>query len=299
MKENQPKTKTFEDSLKLLEIENVFDRKIYRPLAYRVALPLSYTSITPNAVTIVSIFIGVFAGLFFYYQNIWINLLGFAILLFANLLDCVDGQLARLTGIKSEVGRILDGLAGDFWFISIYVCIALRLSFELDSSTTAWAMAWAAGLSNLVQANITDYYKTAHLYFTSKKKGAEFESLDKIKARYNDMPRGINKLLYRLYIYYTYLQTMVTPQLQKLLSRLWSRYGDDFPEDIRLRLREKSKQIMPYINLTTFNWRSVYLLFAIIIQQLWVYLLIEFFLLNIFLLIAIFRHERNCKEFQV
>lgn len=299
MTENQPNTKTFEDSLKLLEIENVFDRKIYRPLAYRVALPLSSTPVTPNAVTIVSIFIGVFAALFFYYQNIWINLAGFAILLFANLLDCVDGQLARLTGIKSEVGRILDGLAGDFWFIAIYICIALRLTVEIDSSALAWTMAWAAGLSNLVQANITDYYKTAHLYFTSKKKGEEFESLEKIKARYQAMPQGINKLLYRLYVYYTALQTKITPQFQALLHSLWARYGEDFPEDVRIRLRKKSMKVMPLINMTTFNWRSVYLLFAILIQQLWVYLFIEFFILNVLLVIAIYRHEHSCKEFEV
>lgn len=293
------KEKTFEASLKLIEIENVFDRKIYRPIAYKIALLLSNTKITPNTVTIISIFIGVFAGLLFYEQNIWINLLGFAILLFANLLDCVDGQLARLTGIKSDVGRILDGLAGDLWFISIYVCIALRLTDELGSASMAWAMAWAAGLSNLVQANITDYYKTAHLYFNSKKKGTEFESLDTIKSRYSDMPRGVNKFLYRLYIHYTTLQTKITPQLQALLHRLWAKYGEDFPEDLRTRLCGKSFKIMPLINLTTFNWRSVYLLFAIVIQQLWVYLIIEFFVLNIILFVAMNRYEKSCREFEV
>lgn len=58
---------------------------------------------------------------------------------FANILDCVDGQLARLTGIKSAIGRILDGFAGDIWFASIYVGFALRLSHEYG---TYWFLLW-------------------------------------------------------------------------------------------------------------------------------------------------------------
>jgi len=105
--------KSFESSLKSIETENFLDRIFYRPIGYRIALLLSKTPITPNVVTIISIFVGVFAGILLYYQNIYINLIGFALLVVANILDCVDGQLARLTGIKSAAGRILDGLAGD------------------------------------------------------------------------------------------------------------------------------------------------------------------------------------------
>ena len=44
-----------------------------------------------------------------------------------NILDGVDGQLDRLTGIKSPIGRIVDGVAGDSWFSCIYVGFAMRL----------------------------------------------------------------------------------------------------------------------------------------------------------------------------
>lgn len=57
----------------------------------------------------------------FYFDNIIYTICGILLLIFANILDCVDGQLARLTGIKSAIGRILDGFAGDLWFASIYI----------------------------------------------------------------------------------------------------------------------------------------------------------------------------------
>ena len=81
--------KSFESSLKSIETENFLDRIFYRPIGYRIALLLSKTPITPNVVTIISIFVGVFAGILFYYQNIYINLIGFALLVVANILDCV------------------------------------------------------------------------------------------------------------------------------------------------------------------------------------------------------------------
>jgi len=295
MKKPKP---TFESSLKSIEIENFFDRTFYRPLGYRIALWLTPTGITPNMVTIVSIFFGVGAGFLFYPQNIWINLLGFFILMIANTLDCADGQLARLTGIKSAVGRILDGVAGDLWFISIYICIAFRLSAEIGTSL-AWVLASLAGASTLIQANISDYYKTAHLYFTSLSKGAEFDTVEKTKAKYAQTPNGINKVLCWLYVYYTILQTKTAPQLQNLIGKLIGKYGEDFPEEVRLRLRKKSLEVMPYINITTFNWRSVGLLFSILIQQIWVYLLFEIIVLNVIIFIAIRKHAKFCREFEV
>lgn len=42
--------------------------------------------------------------------------MGDFLLIWANWYDCADGQLARMTGKKSLLGRILDGFAGDVWF---------------------------------------------------------------------------------------------------------------------------------------------------------------------------------------
>ena len=294
---------TFESSLKSLETENFIDRVFYRPIAYKIAFAMRNTGITPNMVTIISIFVGVAAGILFFPENIWFNLIGIFLLICANILDCVDGQLARLTGIKSVVGRILDGLAGDFWFIAIYIAIALRLEHHI-STTLTWTLAALAGASNLVQANITDYYKTLHLYFISLKKGAEFDTVERVKTRYATMPSGINKALYWLYIYYTILQSKTTPQLQKLLARLIVKYGEDFPEDVRQDLRAKNLKIMPIINRTTFNGRSVVLFLSLILSYFFpwaliIYLLYEIIFLNICLLSARIIHENICKKYKV
>jgi len=288
----------YEASLKSIETENRIDRIFYRPLGFRLAVLLTPTGITPNAITIISIFVGVAAGILFGSQSVWYNMIGIVLLISANILDCVDGQLARLTGIKSAIGRILDGLAGDFWFLAIYISLALRLSHQYGGHT-GWffAMAIAAGLSNLLQSNITDYYKTLHLFFISPAKGAEFETPEQVKAKHSQMPYGVSKMFYFLYVWYTLLQVKATPHLQSLLGWLRTKFGADIPEELRLQLRKGSRSIMPTIDLLTFNGRSIVLFIVLLTGYVWAYLLYEIVVLNIVLWLAMHKHEAMCRNF--
>ena len=224
------------------------------------------------------------------------TVIGILLLIFANILDCVDGQLARMTGIKSAIGRILDGVAGDIWFASIYIGFAYRLMLLYD---TPWffVLAVLSGLSHLIQANITDYYKTLHLFFISKEKGSEFQSLQQIKAKHKEMKPGINKFFYILYIGYSYLQVKATPNLQKMLGHLSRKYGEDIPESVRKDFRVRSSALMPYIDLLTFNGRTVVMFMIVLTGYVWAYFLYEIILLNIVLVFVVNRHEKICARF--
>ena len=262
----------------------------------KIADLVKNTSITPNMITVLSIFVGVGAGFLFYYDNLLYNIGGILLLVCANILDCVDGQLARLTGIKSKIGRILDGFAGDLWFASIYIGFALRLANEYG---TYWffALAVLSGMSHLFQANITDYYKTLHLYFISKEKGAEFQTPEQIKKQHAQMKFGISRMFYFLYESYTTLQVKSTPKLQQMLTQLHDKYGDDIPEEIRLKFRAQSKQLMKkYIDLLTFNGRTLVMFVIVLSGFVWVYYLYEILVLNTVVAISIKKHESLCES---
>ena len=288
--------KEYEASLKSIETENKIDRIFYRPIGFRIARMLRGTGITPNMVTVVSIFVGAAVGYMFYHESLAYTIGGILLLVSANILDCVDGQLARLTGIKSAIGRILDGFAGDIWFASIYVGFALRLSHEHG---TYWffALAVLSGLSHLVQANITDYYKTLHLYFISKDKGAEFQTLEQVIAKHKAMRYGVNKFFYFLYRWYTLLQVRATPTLQRMLRDLRAKYGDDIPQEIRLDFRKRSRHLMRFIDLLTFNGRTMVMFVIVLWGQVWVYYLYEIIVLNCVLAFVMNRHEKMCSLF--
>ena len=119
----------YKDSLKSLDTEETLDLMFYRPIGYMWALLAAKLGITPNVITIASIFLGVAAGVLFYFHGdlIWLNYIGIVLLVWANSFDSADGQLARLTHQYSRLGRILDGLSGDFWFVAIYFAICFRV----------------------------------------------------------------------------------------------------------------------------------------------------------------------------
>ena len=144
---------------------------------------------------------------------------------------------------------------------------------------------------------MTDYYKTLHLYFISKDKGAEFQSLDQVKAQHKEMSYGINKFFFFLYRWYTTLQVRMTPVLQQLLAQLHSRYGDDIPEDIRLDFRKQSRKLMKLIDMLTFNGRTLVMFAIVLTGEVWAYYLYEIVVLNFVLILANKKHERMCATF--
>ena len=107
-------TPSLESTLKSLDTEEFIDIHFYRPIGYQWALFFNKLGVSPNSITIASIFIGIAAGICFYFQSLAINVIGMLLLIWANSYDSADGQLARMTGQKSALGRILDGAAGEY-----------------------------------------------------------------------------------------------------------------------------------------------------------------------------------------
>ena len=125
MAENTDLKSTFKST----DTEENIDIYFTRPIGLLWARFFNLFGIHPNVITILSIFLGAAAGVFMALGEgrLDLTLIGIGLLMWANFYDSADGQLARMTGKKTLWGRILDGFAGDVWFIAIYVAIALRL----------------------------------------------------------------------------------------------------------------------------------------------------------------------------
>ncbi len=299
--ENKPAI-SFKDSLKSWDTENLLDRIFYRPIGFKIANLLKSTSITPNTVTVISIFFGMIGcGLFYPNDMLWINLVGFSLLVIANILDCVDGQLARITGIKSEIGRILDGFSGDLWFLVFYTVLTLRLiNFEGWGWWTI-LIAIVSSISHLAQAGIVDLYKTFHLHIIKGGKNSEFETSSSILSRYKTYrwkQDPIIKSFLRLYYYYTIVQEFRTPKLHNYAITLEEKYPEGIAPEKISAFRSRSLRQMPLLNTFTFNTRSLLILLTLILNLEWLYFVVEILILNPLLYIAIHKHESMCEELE-
>jgi hypothetical protein len=115
--------------------------------------------LTPTAVTLVSIGVGVLGGALLYVDDVaWF---GFALIVLYGILDSSDGQLARMTGQTSEFGRVLDGLGGYVVHAAIYLTLILRVLGRGEGfSVIVWAA--LAGAATAMHAQMYDYHRTAY-----------------------------------------------------------------------------------------------------------------------------------------
>lgn len=295
----------YRDTLKSSDTEEHIDLAFYRPIGYMWARIAAALGITPNAITIASIFLGIGAGVAFYFDNIWINVAGVVLLIWANSFDSADGQLARMTHQYSRLGRILDGMAGDFWFFAIYAAICLRevvtSDFFREYHWTIWVMAAITGACHAKQAAIADYYRQFHLYFLKGEDGSELENGEQLRKKCSHLSWRRNfwrKLIMTSYTNYTLNQEKMTPAMQTLRRLLRERYGraSAIPMSFRERFRSLSLPLMKYCNFLTFNWRSITLFIAIFLRMPWLYFAAELTLFNGVAVYLTMRHERMCRE---
>lgn len=290
--------KELEASLKSADTEEWIDLIFYRPLGYRWALFFKKLGVTPNAITIASIFLGVGAGVLFYFDNLWVNVIGMLLLIWANQYDSADGQLARLTGQKSELGRILDGASGDFWFTAIYFAIAFRLMPTWG--IWIWILGFATGYCHSKQAAMADYYRNIHLFFLKGKQGSEHDRSDQQVELYNQMSWK-NDFVYKLFLWfykdYTKGQERLSPKFQKFFDKYLEIYGgSEAPKELRDKFRAGSLPLMKYTNILSFNTRVIVLFISLFVGMLWIYWIFEITVLNILLVYMINRHEKLCEQ---
>ncbi len=155
------------EGFKPREVEELVDYYWHRPLAGLFVQLIQDGPITPNQVTISSGFVsalsGTAIGLGGYYGAWWASV-GAVLLLISIVLDCADGQLARIKGISSVLGRALDGTMDIVAPVAVFHGMAFYLLGSGFSAWLIWPIAGAAGLSLLWHAQQYDLGKNIYLH---------------------------------------------------------------------------------------------------------------------------------------
>ena len=243
-------TSTIESTYKARDVEETIDMYFYRPLGYWIARMCQALGITPNVVTIVSIFIGVAGGPLLYYRDVTLNIYGIILWVIADTLDSVDGQLARMTDHRSKLGRILDGLGGNIMFMSIYSHLFARLVVTYPSFP--WPIlavfTLTSGLSHSVQSALADYYRNAYLKFVVDPGKSELEGSDEIRSELRATPlrkHPVKKILLAIYLDYTKRQELYSRKFQELRKLVDQRFGHDIPAWFRDEYRNGRRGLPP------------------------------------------------------
>ncbi|KXB85210.1 hypothetical protein HMPREF3034_00391 [Prevotella sp. DNF00663] len=287
-------------SFKSQDTEEWLDVHFTRPIGLVFALLWNKLNIHPNAITILSIFLGIGAGYMFYFTDLTHNIMGVLLLMFANFCDSTDGQMARLTGKKTLVGRVLDGFSGDVWFACIYIAISLRLMNEYMPYTDVkwgvwiWLLNIVAGLvCHSPQSSLSDYYRQIHLFFLKGKSGSELDNYASQRAVYEQMKRDGNllgRIFYYNYANYCKSQERRTPKFQAFFKR-WQEQPN---EVVRQEFLTGSRPLMAYTNILTFNTRAIVIYITCLLNCPWAYPLFELSVMTCLYIYMHSRHESLC-----
>lgn len=317
-----------QSTLKSGDTEEWLDTVWTRPIGYWWARLFERLDIHPNTVTVMSMIIGAASAFFFAsgsfrtagLHGLMMNLVGVLLLAWANFYDSADGQLARMTGKKTLLGRILDGTAGDVWFLFLYHAVVYRFYVHHDlefqwlglentprntylATLVLYALGWFTGLvCHARQSGLADYYRQIHLFFLNGRAGSELANSLQQRQLYESTPwKGhiVEKLFYYSYTNYTRNQEKQTPAFQKLWRTLQEKYGtvDAIPLSFRDAFRSQSLPLMKWTNILTFNTRAIMLYVCCLADFPWFYLVFEIVVMSVLYFHMRHQHETFCKQF--
>ncbi len=251
----------YKASLKAIEVEEIFDLIIYRPLAFLFVKATYSINITPDMVSVAALTIGSTAGVMFGFGSYTFLFIGAILYFTSNVLDCADGQIARLKKNGTKVGRIVDGFVDYIVSIFVFVGIGIGLTkqynwhevtlwgnsyLEWNPVTYIWVAAILGAISSAVQAFYFDFYRNKFLevvYGRAQNIIGEIKEYEEESQRLKEAGGYLfQRFLIAIYLKYSALQLkiqqdheessneqMPNPKVyyakNRLLLRLWSYVG--------------------------------------------------------------------------
>ena len=196
----------YKKSLKMPEVEEFFDLFFYRPMAFLLVKIIYPTNITPNQLSVAAIVVGIAAGFFYALGSPAYLTYGAILFMLHNIIDCSDGQLARLKNNGSHMGRIIDGFADYLSTGAVFIGLAIGYHDHGYHIAIWWLLIVLAGLSNLIQSALVDHYTNRFLDYVLQRKSTFEEDFDSFKEEYNAIKGQPNKwrLRFMLGTYFRY-----------------------------------------------------------------------------------------------
>lgn len=118
--------------------EGFMSRHVERRVSLALTRRLVATGITPNAMTVLSVGIGLSGAPCFLSADPLVQLMGALLFLTHSILDGCDGELARLKFLESRSGALLDFWGDNLVHVAVFLSMAIGWSKTAAASWPLW-----------------------------------------------------------------------------------------------------------------------------------------------------------------
>lgn len=240
---------------KAYEMEELLDIWFFHPAGLRIAKIAYRAGATPDQVTYLSMVFGIAGGLML--SSPRAATAGACVMVFSSVLDSADGQLARMRGGGTLLGRILDGMVGYLMFTSAYLGLSLYYLALHPRAYWIFFAAAAAGICSAVQSSLYDYYRTVFARLAVQGEIASGDRADDLGLFFRWIYGG-----YGLY------QKIFARSHMRLLEYLSSRYaGGRLDETAKKAYMKENSGIIHGWNVLGDNMRLAAIAAAVVISR--------------------------------
>lgn len=286
-----------ESSTRTREIEEFTNLHFIHPVGARLVPLFARLGVSPNAVSLTGMGCGILAGFAYHrYLDIRFAVAGFVLMVVWHILDGVDGQLARLTNRQSEFGKVIDGLADNVTFVSVY--FGLGLALGRSEGPGVWVLIALAGAAHSMQAATYELQRQEYDFWGWGKKSAEYKPVERLRSE-NQARTPVQKLVFALGVSYAGMQHRVSGVNLEYRCRIAESLATqpDRAPLIRQRYRDTFAGQVRLWSVMSSNYRTLAIFVCAVLGVPLLYFLIELLVLTPLTLLLIRQQKSRSREF--
>lgn len=129
---------------------------------------LYHTPVTPHFVILLSMLFGLAASCLIISEDRTLVIAGAVLLFYKNVLDKVDGSLARAKGLDSRRGRFYDSISDFIVTFASFTAISYIL-YRKYNSPIAYVFGYSAMIFSMLQCSYFIFYQVSFIKYSGKK----------------------------------------------------------------------------------------------------------------------------------
>lgn len=284
---------SYETTLKYKPEETFFNFQHYLLITSKQITGFLYkTSVTPHQVILFSLIIGIASSILIIQNNRIIVVIGAVLLFYKNVLDKVDGSLARAKNMASRRGRFYDSITDFIVSFALFTAIGFKL-YAFYQSFWILIICYAALIASMIQCSFFIYYEVAFIKETGKKTiNRLLESVTEEDLKKEDkFTLFLQRIFQVIYGWQDYLIYKIDKFCLEALSK---KYVNSSGTEIR-NLWYKDKPFLSVSSLLCIGTHMFLIGASAVIGKFEYYLVLNLILWNLLLIFCVFYHYNHVK----